>query len=336
MHVDEETIDLVNQALNKVINNVTLPMALRVIISILRRMYPQKSFDWLYELIYFETNPSMSFQKSEISHAIFSLDKNNEYVRVEVELNFLSIFGASSPLPQHYSEAILENSFDNRVLADFLSMYNHRLKRLIYPIWRQQRYYIQYENNLNDNFSSYLLAFMGLYNEPFLKDTSLDLHKLLPFAGILSMKQKSTVSLLNTLRHYFSHRDITIEEAIVSKSILPKSQYVKLGQENNLLGHNMSIGTFVMTRNLKFRIHFNNISWEMLKDFGTQGSKRGKLREFIDYIQTDPLDYDVRLHIKKEEIKPCMLDGSGDINLGTNAWLGQINDDKTIAISDIS
>jgi type VI secretion system protein ImpH len=332
MQKNKETIELINQSLEKVVTNITLPIAIRLVMTILKRMYPDRDFDWLYELILFKTNPSLSFQSSDVNYVFFSITDDESDIKVEMQLNFLSIFGTSSPLPYHYNEAVLEDSYNDKVLLDFLDMYNHRLKKLIYPIWRKQRYYIQYENDLKDSFSGYILSILGLHDEAYMKETSLDLHKLLPFAGVLSMKQKSTETLLSILKHYFSHKYIRIEEGIISKSTLPKDQYVMLGDDNCSLGVDMSIGEFTLTRNLKFRIHFDKISWEELQNFSKNGIKRKQLRVLLNYIQTDPLDYDFTVTINKDKIKPCIMGKDNEVYLGVNGWIGNVDEDKTIVI----
>ena len=332
MLIEKGSIDLINKALEKVAKNVTLPIAIRLVITFLKQMHPKKDFDELYESLYFTANPRLSFQVSDVQKVHFYIDEAQNNVKVEIQLNLLSIFGASSPLPYHYNEAVLDDSHNDNILLDFLNMFNHRLKKLIYPIWRQQRYYIQYEKDLKDNFSNYVLSIMGLNNEAHNQGTSLNLHKLLPYASVLSMRQKSTDSLLSILKHYFSHEEIRIEEGIISKSNIPKDQYVRLGDGNSTLGMDMSIGEFMLTRNLKFRIHFEDMEWDALNNFSLRGEKRKELKSLMDYVQTDPLDYDFAVTIKKENIQPCIMGEGSQIYLGVNGWLGDVNEDKVVII----
>lgn len=331
MKTDQAALELINIALKKIVFRVSLPVAVRIIMTILKDMYPQKESDELYEMLLFKTNPSLGFPKSDISGIYFSnmLDE----VRVEMTLNFLGIFGAASPLPIHYSEKVLDDSHKERILVDFLDMLNHRLKKLIYPIWEKQRYYMQYRVDLKDNFSKYILSILGLYTQSQIDTHHLDLHKLLPFSGILSMHQKSRTSLLAILQHYFDDEHIRIEEGIISKSSIPESQQVRLGDMNSQLGMNMSIGTFVLTRNLKFRIHFDNVSWEDLADFSDKGTKLEVLKNLMKLIQKTPLSYDIAVKIKKGEIKPCILGESS--SLGINGWIGDVEEDQNLIVATV-
>ena len=330
MKIDEESLAPINTAVNKIAHKMTLPVAIQTVMNLLSDMYPKYKSDDLYEMILFKTNPSLAFPKSDIKSIIFV--QHNDTIRVEMMLNFLSIFGAASPLPMHYNERVLEDATSGKILLDFLDILNHRLKKLIYPIWEKQRYYIQYQHDLKDNFSKYILSILGLYSQTQDTKSSLNMHKLLPFSGILSMHQKSTTSLLAILKHYFSHEAITIEEGIISKSKLPQEQYVKLGEGNCGLGEDMCIGTFVLTRNLKFRIIFDEIEWEELKKFSYAGVKHQELSDLMRLIQRSPLAYDVVVTLKKEEIKPCIL--GSDIHLGVNGWIGEINSTQKIVVAE--
>ena len=327
--IAEETITKINLVLQKIIKNITFPITIRLIKSTLLDLFPNKSDEELYELLLFRTSPSLGFQKSDIHNVLFI--QNDNSFRVEVTINFLNIFGASSPLPAHYNERILDDSYKGQVLLDFLDMLNHRLKKLIYPIWERNRYYALYKDDLSDNFSKYILSILGLYSQSQGTTTSLNLHKLLPFSAILSMHQKSTVSLLAVIKHYFVHEDIEIEEAIISKSILPQTQHFNLGQQNSLLGKNTSMGSFILSRNLKFRIHFKNITWTELEAFTLNTKKRTQLFDLVCLIQNNPLDYDIALSITKEDITQNIL-GKDNIYLGANSWIGEPQGTQTIII----
>ena len=311
------------------LKNITFPIAIRLVQSTLIELFPNKSSEDLYELLLFKASPSLAFQKSDVQNIIFIQNVNS--FRVEVTINFLNILGASSPLPSHYNERVLDDSHHKHILLDFLDMLNHRLKKLIYPIWERNRYYILYNEDLSDKFSKYILSTLGLYSQFQGAPTSLDLHKLLPFSGILSMHQKSTVSLLALIKHYFDHDEIEIEEGIISKSFLPKNQQFNLGESNSLLGETTCIGTFILSRNLKFRIHFKKISWKVLEDFTLNGKKRNQLFDLIRLTQNNPLDYDIALTIDKHEIKSCSME-KNSIYLGANSWIGNIQKNQTIIV----
>ncbi len=326
---DSESLELINAVVEKVVHKITLPVAMQLIMDILGRMFPDMSEEEIYEMVLFKTDPSLAFPKSDIQNIRFINIADG--VRVEVTVSFLSIFGAASPLPTHYNEKVLEDSQNEQVLLDFLDMLNHRLKKLIYPIWIKQRYYVQYRSDLKDGFSKYILSILGLYGHADGIPSNLKLHKLLPFSGILSIQQKSKETLATVLRHYFSHEELTIEEGVVSKAVIPKDQYGALGSSNSTLGSDMSLGMFILTRSLKFAIVFNNTSWKDLSEFAVDGKRREELSSLMRFLQKNPLAYDIRLRVKKDEIRSCIV-GLGGGRLGVDTWIGNVEDDQTITL----
>jgi len=326
LKIDQETIDLINESVSGSIKNRNLPAAIRVILKILSSFHPEKGFDELYDLLIFKSNPSLSFPKSDIEKVEFNISGNN--VIVEITTNFLSIFGSSSPLPMHYNEKILQDANENRILTDFLDMLNHRLKRLIYQIWKKQRYHIEFKQDLSDRFSKYFLSIIGLYSQSKNRTVKLDIHRLLPLSGILSMQQKSAETIALILRYYFYHEKIYIQEFLVSKSKIPKSQFAHLGKKNTKLGQDISLGTFVLTRMHKIRIVFEDIEWSMLTKFSSNGGIKEIIEELMLLINKEQLEYEVLVSIKKEEVKECKL--NGNYLLGVNSWAGRVSSKQDI------
>ena len=138
----------INHSLKQEVSSLTLPSAIHLIGRYLALFYPKKSSQELYTHVNFSANPSLSFPKSEISNIFFK--EKNKRVEVEVELNFLSLCGAATPLPIHYAETTKEDYGEEQVLLDFLNLFNHHLHKLIYPIWKDARYYVSYQENLKD------------------------------------------------------------------------------------------------------------------------------------------------------------------------------------------
>jgi len=277
----------------------------------------------------FSANLSLNFPKTEISNILF-IERNNR-VEVEVELNFMGLFGAATPLPIHYAEEIREDFGDDRVLLDFLNLFNHHLQKFIYPIWKDARYYVSYQKDLKDKYSKYLLSILGLYPQSQEKDASLDFHKLLPFLGMLSLKQKSSGTLSSIMRHYIGHNKISIDECVVSTATIPDWQKKGLGEEGAILGEGLIMGDFVTVSNLKFRINLYDVPWHYLEDYSLFGSQLESLKELISFTLNEPLGFELALHIKKEEIKVYKL-GSPDFKLGVNSWSGEADDVTTIII----
>jgi len=327
-HESIMNLTTINEKLALSVTKYSFPQAVRVAATYLKNYYPNEDFETLYQRFRFRANSSLSFAKSEISMLQFI--ETDEGVNVEVTLNFLSLFGASSPLPSHYCEMVLESADSDFVLKDFLNLFNHRLQKTLYPIWERHRYHIQYESDLGDQFSKYVLSIIGLYSQSQNKNSKLDLKKLLPYAGILSMKQKSTGSLVAVLRHYLEHDDLEIIQCMPMQENIPSWQYSYLGQENCSLSKDTLLGESVKTNSSKFQILLKNILFDDLYKYSIHGEKMQELDELVSLALSEPLEHELCLHIQKNNIQKCELSKH---HLGINCFLGSAGSDEKIILS---
>jgi len=307
----------INNHIKKEIPKLTVPSAVHMVKQHLTKIYPDKSAKELYGHLNFSANSSLSFPKSEISDIHFIEFQGR--VEVNIELNFLNLFGSATPLPIHYAEEVREDWAEEATLLDFLNLFNHNLQKFIYPIWRDARYHVSYQKDLKDHFSKYLLSILGLYPQSQQKDTVLNFHKLLPFLGMLSLKQKSSGTLASIMRHYIGHKSIGIEECILSRATVPEWQKKKLGEEETILGESLICGDFVTVSNLKFRINLYDIPWHYLKDYSLFGDKLEPLKDLVSFTLNEPLGFELCLHIKQTEVKSFKL-GDPNFLLGINSW----------------
>jgi len=319
----------INRSIGKQTTSLTLPSAIHLIIKHLHQFYPEKNSEELYKYVSFRANSSLSFPKSEISNIEF-IEYGKE-IEVKVELNFLSLFGSSTPLPIHYAEEVRDDYGEERVLLDFLNLFNHHLQKYIYLIWKDVRYYVSYKEDLKDNYSKYLLSILGLYPQSQQKETELDFHKLLPFLGMLSLKQKSSGTLCSVMRHYIGHNEISIDECVLSTANIPEWQKKTIG-DGVILGESFISGDFVTVSNLKFRINLYDISWNYLFDYSSFGSKLKPLQELISFTLNEPLGFEIALHIQKQNVKPYILEEKKIFLLGVNSWIGEVYGNTQIII----
>lgn len=322
-------LEKINKDLENLIKKIPLPQAIRITCIYLRDFYPKEDFEKLYERIIFKSNPSLSFQKSEINNIEFISD--NDEVKVEITLNFLGIFGSSSPLPSHYSERVLSSLENDKILYDFLNLFNHHLQRFVFPIWKKHRYYVKYKKDLNDGFSKYLLSILGFHSTKQI-NSSLNLQKLIPYIGILSMKYKSAGTLKAILRHYLAHNNIEIIQCIPSKYIIPAWQLSSLGNDNISLGSDFLIGETVVSKNSKFRILLKDIKSKDIIKYSSLGDKLSQIKNLISFCLKEPLEYEVCLEIKKEEKTQFKIDEKEEKYLGINCWIGESNFDEEITM----
>lgn len=324
-------LNKINEKLNKTIKNIKLSQVIRVAIVFLKPFYPNQNEKSLYNNLIFKANPSLSFQKSDVSQIEFKEVDNR--VIVEITLNFLSIFGSQSPMPANYSEMVLRSYESDKILYDFLNLFNHHLQRFIYPIWEKHRYYIQYQKDLSDTFSGYILSFLGLRINFKDGESKIDLSKLFRYAGLLNLPFKSANNIKTILKHYLSHENLEIIEFLPEKFFIPNYQKTNLGLGNCSLQESFLIGDYIIGRNNKFKILLKNCKFEDFKDYSILGNKINELKKLMDFILQEPLSYDLALHIKEEDKKEFILKEDSDFHLGINFWMGlKSNDEEVVMI----
>jgi type VI secretion system protein ImpH len=328
---DRMSMETVNATLKNVVAKAALPQAVRLCMEQLRTFYPELDAGGLYRKLRFRANPSLSFQKSELSGAV--MKRSGEGVYIELTLNFLAIFGSASPLPSHYSETVLRSADGDGVLRDFLDLFNHRLQTLVYPVWLKHRYYVQYETGLTDPFSKYMLSLLGLYDAHRTRNSRLDLKKLMPYLGILGMRQKSSGMVLAVLRRYLAHEKIAIEQFVPQTVAIPEWQHSRLGDANCIMGQDFLMGESVKTRQGKFRIVLDSARWEELEAYSVHGTTMAELRELLAFMLHEPMDFEVVLQLKKEEVVACRLGSETSACLGVNTVLGDSREDLNVTFA---
>jgi len=325
-------IKKINLDFKKNIRRYQLPKVIHIVMAYLEKKYPHENHARIYKKIFFTGNPSLSFQRSDVHNVLFKTDKFDD-IYVEITLNFLSIFGSSSPMPSSYCEMVLNSMGENQILYDFLNIFNHNIEKFVYPIWERNRYYAQYKSDLTDKFSKYVLSFLGLYSYSNKKTDSLNLQKLIPFIGLLSMQNMSANTLKIILSHYLSHEDVEIIQCISASYNIPKIQQSKLGLGNISLGSDFLVGDSIVSRSSKFRITLKDASIKDLQDYSVNGNKMKELNELISFVLDEPLEYDVYFEIKKHSKQKASLSNENKSFLGVNSWIGESNIDESILIA---
>jgi type VI secretion system protein ImpH len=326
-------LESINETISQNIAKYTVPQAVRVISYYLKELHPHENSNQLYKRISFGSNPSLAFPKSEISNIVFQADDYTKQIKVQMTLNSLGIFGVSSPLPSHYNESVLDSYTGDKELYHFLDIFNNNIQKFIYPIWEKQKYYVQYQDDLQDDFSKYMLSLLGLYVNINDDSNRIDLNKLLPYIGILSMKQKSASTLSSIIKFYMDFSQIEILECMIMDSVIPTWQYGSLGQKNCSLNEDFLIGTFVTNRISKFRILFKDATANDMVKYSILGNSMDLLEDLISFVVNEPLEYDVFLEVKKEKKNDLYLEEKNKSYLGINTWIGEHVRDEQLLIA---
>jgi type VI secretion system protein ImpH len=316
--------------LTREIREYSLFQGIQLVLDHLQRAHPDVDEEVLYERLELHANPSLGFPGSDIDRVRF-FEEHGE-LRARVRINLVSLFGAGSPLPAFYGEQALGDSEDGNPTRDFLDLFNNRLQRLLLPIWQKYRYYGRFKSGASDPLSEHLFALIGLGGESIRQAEELNWKRLLPYLGLLSLRAHSAALIESVLRYYFKHADLHIEQCLERKVEILAEQRNRLGLGNSQLSEDLVLGEFVRDRGGKFRIHARQLCWERFHEFLPVGNGYQPLCALVRFTLRDPLDYDIRLELRHDEIRELRLGAENPCLLGWTTWLGTEHADGVVTL----
>ncbi|NUU38160.1 type VI secretion system baseplate subunit TssG [Pseudomonas sp. C2B4] len=316
--------------LTRGIREYSLFQAVLLVVDRLREAHPSLSPDELYDQLEFQANPSLGFPGSDVDRVEFFQEHGQ--MRARLRFNLIGLVGSGSPLPAFYGEQALGDSEDGNPTRHFLDLFHHRLQRLLLPIWKKYRYRASFESGAIDPFSSQLFALIGLGGEEIRRARELNWKRLLPYLGLLSLRAHSAALIEAVLRYYFKHAELTIEQCIERRVEILGEQRNCLGRANTSLGENVVLGESVRDRSGKFRIHIRELGWQRFHEFLPIGFGYQPLCALVRFTLRDPLDYDIRLVLRHEEIRELRIGEQNACRLGWTSWLGREKADGVVTL----
>ena len=302
-----------------VIREYSLFQAVLQVIKRLRDAHPTLDEDVLYDQLEFQANPGLGFPGHDIDRVEFFVEHGQ--LRARLRLNVLGLCGAGSPLPAFYGEQAFVDGDGGRTTRDFLDLFHHRLQRLMLPIWRKYRYRVCFQDGARDAFSDQLFALIGLRGRQIRSATPLDCKRLLPYLGLLGLRAHSAALIETVLRYYFRHNRLFIEQWVERSVLITGPQRNRLGVANSLLGQDQVLGSRVADRSGKFRVHVKGLDWQRFHAFLPTGKDYPLLCSLVRLTARDPLEYDLRLVLARDEIRPLHLGERNVCRLGWTSWL---------------
>ncbi|WP_065760328.1 type VI secretion system baseplate subunit TssG [Pseudomonas defluvii] len=316
--------------LSRVIREYSLFQAVLLVIDRLREYYPELSDDELYEQMEFQANPSLGFPGSDVEQVVFFYEHGK--LRARLRFNLISLFGSGSPLPAFYGEQALGDGEEGNATRHFLDLFHDRLQRLMLPIWRKYRYRASFKSGALDPFSEQLFALIGLGGRDIREARELNWKRLLPYLGLLSLRAHSAALIESVLRYYFKHAHLVIEQCIERRVDILDEQRNGLGRCNSRFDEDLVLGESVRDHSGKFRIHIRQLNWTRFHEFLPIGAGYQPLCALVRFTLRDPLDYDIRLVLRQEEIRELRIGESNVCHLGWTSWLGPERADGVVTL----
>jgi type VI secretion system protein ImpH len=272
-------------------------------------------------------DPDLAFAPAPLASLEFG--KDGAPPRLQVRL--FGLLGPNGPLPVHlteYARHRLRHAGDP-TLSRFLDLLHHRFLALFYRAWAQAQPHVNRDRAGQDRYLTYVGAFVGVAPQVLRhRDAVPDLARLF-HAGTLVRQVRNAEGLAAIIRHFFGV-PVRIEEFVGHWLLLAARDRTRLRPHGQGVGAGAVLGARVWDHQGKFRIHLGPLSLEQYEAFlpagiGKDGAKRAgtllrKLVEWVRFYLCFELDWDVRLHLRRNQTPALKLGMRGQ--LGWTTWLG--------------
>ncbi len=265
------------------------------------------------ESIRFRATRSLSFGAGDISQIHYDAAAE----RFDIRVNFLGLYGPSSPLPPFNTERIIEQDEAPSALEDFLDLFNHRLITLLFQIWRKSRYHVRYAPKARDPISRRFLALCGFPVESRDEIGGVPRSALLPHVGLLSLYSNSAEAAASILSNCLKV-NCKVEEYVMRRVHIEAAEQMALGVRNTTLGEDVVLGEEVDDDLGKFTLRLGPATSQELEPFMPGGARHHEIPALLSMIIRDPLEWDLEFEFISESIQAGRLEGA---RLGETFWL---------------
>jgi type VI secretion system protein ImpH len=258
--------------------------------------------------------------------------------RLRLTVTFLGLYGADSPLATHFTERLLiskdnadDYEKDDRV-REFLDLFHHRLLSLLYRVWIKYRHYATFQPDGRDPISLVIRGFMGIGTDHLDDKLGVPAVRLFRYAGILLQRPRSATGLAGQLRDYFPGVPFDIESCVGRWLRIDPADQNRLGRGGCTLGQDFLVGQRMFDRSGKFRVKVGPLGFEAFSRFLPGGSAAAEIAQVVRFYCTDPLDFDLHVTLRGEEVPDLPLAGTGVLGrLSQTTWLkSQPSPDKSV------
>jgi type VI secretion system protein ImpH len=274
------------------------------------------------EVVRFRADLSMSFSSSDITTLTAFDPEVLEAPRFELTTTFMGLYGPASPLPTHFTEELLHDESEASSRRPFLDLFHHRMMSLLYRTWEKYRHGIRYQRGGTDPISRLFLLLAGLDDPAASTGSRIPPIRLLAYAGLWTQRTRPASALQGILSDYFAGTEVVIEQFAGRWLDIPESEQNRLGGGRSRLGEDINLGDRIFDRGASFRVRLDHLGIEDYLAFLPTGEKTAELEEIVDRFNSDSLDYEVKLWLRKEEIPELKL-GAPQARLGWATWLGE-------------
>ena len=248
--------------------------------------------------------------------------------RYEMTLNVVGLTGTSSPLPTYLASEAASQDEAGHTKADFFDLFHHRLHSLLFRSLRKYDWPREYVEDGTDVWSRRSLAALGIdtFGRPPLRYVRpLDLLRIAPLLAS-SARTARTVELavMEILGHLLDGAEVSVKQFKGEWADIDEDHKVQLAVENSNLGVSAVIGDMCLHRAGKAQVVVGPLDQEGLKRFLAGGEAFLAIRELLDLLSYELIEFELELILAKAARTGTIL---GVSKVGDDAWLELDDDD---------
>ena len=264
--------------------------------------------------IQFDSPLYPSFCASEVTNITKKED------RWAVTVGFLGLYGPYGGL----NEDTLEFVKNNKIYLDF---FGSKLIYLFYQTWKQNRFYIQYDEdklkNKDNVLEEILFCFLGLIPSHDYKEIFKNHPGLFCYSSFLSEKTPTAHNLKKIISSYFE-TPVSIIEFYKKWIPIPTNELMVLSirnKNNKFLGKNIFLGKKICNTHDTLCLVLGPLNYQEYKKNFPGSKMQTSFKNIISLYVGAGYDVEIKVLLKLEERPLLCFDYQKQFSLGWDTWL---------------
>jgi len=235
--------------------------------------------------------------------------------------NFLGLYGVTSPLPNFYTEDLLDELHDGRHSnRDFLDIISQTIYPLFFRAWLKSRAHIRIKEFDDRRLLEIFHTFVGI-SRPLRYLDRPGVSHLLRFAGLFSQYPRSAMGLQTIVAALYPGTRVDIIQQDERWQPIPPDQRLALGHQACTLGEDAHLGVLVKCRSGNLALRITEVDSGLFLKLLPGGEEFEKLRFLVRYYLLDPLHVQLEIGLKTGTARPLLLGAGRWTSLGRDSWL---------------
>lgn len=263
---------------------------------------------------------SLGFPPADVdSVEVIDLEETEAVYRVTTR--FLGLYGCDSPLPDFYTEDLIEEAReDESASRDFLDILNNFLYHLLFRTVSKYRLDWRVGEERDEMVLEILYAILGFGTEE-LRASVEEPEALLRYMGLFSQTPRSAAGLRALLIDANGEPTTEIVPCIRRLAEIPEDQRCRLGRAACVLGQHCYLGAAMSDRMGRFRIQVGPLDADRFHSYLPDGRAHEHTAFLARLYAVEPLECEIEAHVAEGEVETVRLGGPRWCKLGWNTWL---------------